>query len=276
VPALEAKERAPAAVSVQELNGVLARHGIAYTRRRDFQQHFELGRQLRQIYPDLFVVRYEDFVDDHLDALREHLGIDVKNKASLGAHVTYNERSKSYGGWRDWFTPSDVDHYRPTFRRELKRFRYDTDWLLAADPASTRRRRCSAAARTPPQQRSAGRCAGSTTSSTSGGVASPRRRCSPTSAFRTAACPSAPAHSSMPGGFPRHRNDFAPAQPTTSCRPAGATSWTSVPGSRTTSGQGGPASHGRASRRRRILGVVRYGLLATNRATSQVVRYALP
>jgi hypothetical protein len=134
VAALEAKERAPGAVSVQQLYGVLDRHAIAYTRRRDFQQHFELGRQLRQIYPDLFVVRYEDFVDDNLDPLREYLGIDVKNKASLGAHATYNERSKSYGGWRDWFTPSDVDHYRPTFRRELMQFGYDTDWTLAADP----------------------------------------------------------------------------------------------------------------------------------------------
>lgn len=131
---LERKERAPRAVSVQDLHAVYDRHGIGYTRPAQFRTLFEAERETLERYPDMAILRYEDFVDGRLDAPAAHLGVPLEAKPALGAHVSFNERSKSYGAWRHWFTPADVDVYRAGFDAYVQRHGYDTSWELAVDP----------------------------------------------------------------------------------------------------------------------------------------------
>lgn len=43
-------------------------------------------------------------------------------------------RTKEAGVWRDWFTPADVDYYRPLFQDFLVKYDYERDWTLDPNP----------------------------------------------------------------------------------------------------------------------------------------------
>jgi hypothetical protein len=43
-------------------------------------------------------------------------------------------RSKSYGNWKDWFTPSDVDFFRPLVIEYMQMFGYHDTWELNSNP----------------------------------------------------------------------------------------------------------------------------------------------
>lgn len=83
---------------------------------------------------DVFVVRYEDFINDDLDALGDHLGFEVRNtRPSTYSSIVL--RSGGSGEWRHWFTPEDVEEFRPVMSGYLRRFGYPDDWSLAAEPS---------------------------------------------------------------------------------------------------------------------------------------------
>jgi len=43
-------------------------------------------------------------------------------------------RSKAYGNWKDWFTISDVEFYRPIYNEYMEMFGYQDNWDLNANP----------------------------------------------------------------------------------------------------------------------------------------------
>ena len=43
-------------------------------------------------------------------------------------------RTKEAGGWRDWFTPADVEYFRPLFQDFLVKYDYEPDWALNPNP----------------------------------------------------------------------------------------------------------------------------------------------
>jgi len=43
-------------------------------------------------------------------------------------------RSKTYGNWKDWFTPSDVEFFRPQVKEYMERFGYHDNWELNSKP----------------------------------------------------------------------------------------------------------------------------------------------
>jgi len=63
------------------------------------------------------------------------MGVDVKRDVEVPDHKLRVVRSKRYGNWRDWFTPEDVDLYRPRLRAILERFGYPDEWELNDKPA---------------------------------------------------------------------------------------------------------------------------------------------
>jgi hypothetical protein len=86
-----------------------------------------------------FVLKFEDLVDGHLTALSAYLGIEVKRKTRVAEHYKRVERSRSYGEWVHWFTPSDVEFYRPLFAEYMEFFGYDDDYSLESKRAISRR-----------------------------------------------------------------------------------------------------------------------------------------
>lgn len=85
--------------------------------------------------PDGFLYKYEDFVSEKYRALEEHLGILMKGTATVPKNVERVARTKTFGGWRHWFTEEDVHDYQPILAPWLKRYGYDSEnWTLASEP----------------------------------------------------------------------------------------------------------------------------------------------
>ena len=84
--------------------------------------------------PDCFCLRYEDFVDNRLDALSDYVGLPLRPDPKVDTVFSHVARTRSYGNWRHWFTPRDVDCFRPLLAPYLNRHGYDAAWDLAARP----------------------------------------------------------------------------------------------------------------------------------------------
>jgi hypothetical protein len=133
--ALRAKEADPAGRPFKDLYETaveLTDTGSSWDKLLD---RFRVAEQLAAKY-DCFVLRYEDFTDNRLDALSAYLGLDVqplkpKRVEELNAHVI---RSATYGDWQHWFTPNDVEFFRPLLTPYMDAFGYDDDWTLAPSP----------------------------------------------------------------------------------------------------------------------------------------------
>ncbi|GAA0619641.1 hypothetical protein GCM10009547_22690 [Sporichthya brevicatena] len=134
VGTLRKKEADPASVSIADLEAIYLRRGLDMPFARRLRRGFSDQKHVLTQYPDMHVLRYEDFLDGKVDAVSEYLGIPIATKVRLGEHSGYNERSKSAGGWRHWFTPGDVETYRELFDPQLAKYDYDLDWTLASDP----------------------------------------------------------------------------------------------------------------------------------------------
>jgi hypothetical protein len=132
---LKEKEANPRDISVTSMFKVLDQHEVPYTRGRDFRQHFKLVMNFDSDDQDHFTIRYEDFVDGKVEALNEYLDLAASKKARVGDHIAYNERSKTYGAWKHWFTPEDEQVWRPFFQPFIERYGYEVEWLLADAPA---------------------------------------------------------------------------------------------------------------------------------------------
>jgi len=134
IEALEAKEAYPASISVNELIelGVSLgyRHGGADHVRKVHHDLIRVG-----VDHDFHQLSYERFVDGDLDDASEYLGLTLRPVSSTSSTwLDHISRSREYGAWRHWFTPADVDHYRPVYAEFLDHFGYGDEWDLAERP----------------------------------------------------------------------------------------------------------------------------------------------
>ncbi len=141
IAALERKEADPSSVSVNELLELGVSLGYRHSaapKAREMQDRFvEIG----QAY-DFHFLSYERFVDRDVDDVSEYLGLDLHVGQPDGSTwLDHISRSRDYGAWRHWFTPSDVDYYRKEYQEFLEHFGYGDDWELAdrqvLDPATS-------------------------------------------------------------------------------------------------------------------------------------------
>ena len=78
-----------------------------------------------------FIISYEDIVDENWTVLENYLGFFLESKHGIRPSFMHVSRTKSYGNWRRWFTPEDVDFFSPIFNDFLKDQEYDSeDWYL--------------------------------------------------------------------------------------------------------------------------------------------------
>jgi hypothetical protein len=117
---LRKKEADPSSVTVREIQALYSRwpaegYGAAL---------IEYSNQR----PEMFLSRYEDIIDNKLDALEKFIGFKF-NKAD-DVPEKWVVRSKAYGNWKDWFTPEDIEYYRPHYKPFMDRFGYVDDWKL--------------------------------------------------------------------------------------------------------------------------------------------------
>jgi hypothetical protein len=112
-------------VSVYRLMGENVDEGSDFSGR--FTRVIEFADEI-----DSFLLRYEDFVRDELAPLAAYLDLDVHN-TKPGEYTNIVFRSGSSGDWQAWFTPRDVEHFRPVLGPYMERFGYADDWSLPPD-----------------------------------------------------------------------------------------------------------------------------------------------
>ena len=135
---LQRKEAQPNSVPVREIH----EHYMKLMDRDDFPewraqyQKFFVDplSQIASTLPDLFVLKYEDFVDDQLTELESYLGLPLRGPAVVDREFSRVERTRSYGGWKDWYTHEDIEFYEPVFTPLLERYDYSTEWKLNSIP----------------------------------------------------------------------------------------------------------------------------------------------
>ena len=84
----------------------------------------------RRVGSELHTLTYEDYVDGRFDEVNSYLGLDLSPGVVRDAESRV-ERSSTHGDWRRWFTPTDVEVFRPISHRWLRKHGYDhRDWDL--------------------------------------------------------------------------------------------------------------------------------------------------
>ncbi len=134
IEGLRAKEADPRSVSVTDLMTLADEVGYRHHKPKRLASEIV---QMAEFAEDegFHVVRYEDFVDHDVAALASYLGLPLNPGASeTSGWLTHISRSKGHGAWRDWFTPEDVDLYRPLLAKPMRLMGYGDDWELSAEP----------------------------------------------------------------------------------------------------------------------------------------------
>jgi hypothetical protein len=127
---LEAKERDPRAVSMVELYEEchkILRRSSEWVWKERFEATVDIYDQI-----DADLVRLEDLLAGRHTVVSERLGLPLalRQPSKEKRYVLRSGEST----WRHWFTPEDVDYFRPRMRRYMERFGYEDDWELAAEP----------------------------------------------------------------------------------------------------------------------------------------------
>ena len=136
---LRAKEAEPASIPMLSLLETFERLESQAGGRTDWLGRYRthgLEEPLRfhEQRPDLFAYRYEDMVDGRIGSVESVLGIPLAGSASVPPALGRVVRTKRYGAWREWFTPKDVDWFRPVVSEFLRRYYPAADWDLAPSP----------------------------------------------------------------------------------------------------------------------------------------------
>ena len=102
----------------------------------DANQYFEhtygeSQKEISNLKKEIFVLKYEDFVDNKLTELNQYLGLEINPNVEVPKGLNRVVRTKKYGNWRNWFTPEDIPFYKPILEPYLRFFGYDVeDWRL--------------------------------------------------------------------------------------------------------------------------------------------------
>ncbi len=84
--------------------------------------------------PDYYLLKYEDFVSDRLARLENYLGFPVRGEAEVAGWAEIVARTKGFGDWKNWFTPEDINYFKPILTKPIQRFGYSEDWDTNAIP----------------------------------------------------------------------------------------------------------------------------------------------
>ncbi len=73
-------------------------------------------------------MKYETFMQGGLSGLESYLSVQLSSKREVG-EFSRTRRSASWGNWREFFTPEDVELLRPLTEQLLTEMGYP-DWQL--------------------------------------------------------------------------------------------------------------------------------------------------
>ena len=109
----------------------------------DEYNDYAIAVRMIDIYKDMYVLHYEDYIDEKLSGVQDYIGLNIQGNAdvsslseqhSLKKAVANIARSKSYDNWKNWFTVDDVKTFRPLFQPLMSKAGYTDDWALNPTP----------------------------------------------------------------------------------------------------------------------------------------------
>ncbi|MFO7614546.1 MAG: hypothetical protein R6W71_07910 [Bacteroidales bacterium] len=121
---LEKKEKDPHSVSMIEL--------VNQANRLTIDKYLDNMISYYDRHPDIFILRYEDYVDGKLEAVSKYLRLNLAIAEKVPE--TRVVRSRAYGNWKNWFTPEDIDHFRNSYLSYMNVFDYPDTWDLNKAP----------------------------------------------------------------------------------------------------------------------------------------------
>ena len=131
LPLFEKKVAAPDSISVCELFKRMEQTGLMEPMIENrVQENLELFMDWHSNCKKCTIYKYEEFIKGHFEKISSILG--TFPSSSNGDEVVNPsiKRSAKSGEWRQWFTPSDIDFFRPRFIKYMNNYGYDDDWNL--------------------------------------------------------------------------------------------------------------------------------------------------
>jgi hypothetical protein len=131
---LEKKERDPRSVPLSDLTEHPTLSGTN-AHLQGLRLRVEQTRRLFEHHGDgMFRFAYEDMVLGAWGELEHYLGFEIDRDREVGWRHTLVARTKGADNWRRWFTPRDVELYRPHIDPMLEFLGYEVEWELDGDP----------------------------------------------------------------------------------------------------------------------------------------------
>jgi hypothetical protein len=96
------------------------------------ERHYRWLPEFEKRLRDYCLVRYEDFVERRLKKLQDYLGFPLAAEAEVAQAHEHVIRTKTYGNWKNWFLPEDIQFFKPLFDEYMRCYGYSDDWILNA------------------------------------------------------------------------------------------------------------------------------------------------
>ncbi len=134
LPALVArKERMPSAVSCLEIYRALSTHSQCLPGMGTDAEYAGILAEAQNLNRPLLSLKYEQMLtDEGWERLTGFIGYPVLPPRRVTPVTQRVRRSARSGDWRHWFTPEDVEVFRPLFDDMINQLGYDPDWTLAS------------------------------------------------------------------------------------------------------------------------------------------------
>ncbi len=134
LPALVArKERMPSAVSCFEICRTLGGNRQGSPEMGSDAEYAGILAETKSLNRPLLSLKYEQLLtDEGWERLTGLIGYPVPPPRRVTPVTQRVRRSARSGDWRHWFTPEDVEVFRPLFADMINRLGYDPDWTLAS------------------------------------------------------------------------------------------------------------------------------------------------
>ena len=135
------KEKDPHTIPFVEICRYSGHNGWPRTREQVVEEEQHRYQQMAKFVQGLgnewFLLTFEKMVEGQFDDLNRYLGFEVKADATVPTTSGKSKviRKKSTGDWRHWFTPEDVELFKPAFMPYMELIGYDCkDWAPSPNP----------------------------------------------------------------------------------------------------------------------------------------------
>lgn len=123
------KEVNPESVDITQIWNLVYAPGMYEVKLKE--EYTKLDNILSNLDSTWYILSYEDMVDGRLEELNKYLGFETSLDQEVPDKLNRVVRSKGYGNWKNWFTPSDVKFYQPILSEFVSKYCPQVnDWSL--------------------------------------------------------------------------------------------------------------------------------------------------